>query len=115
MSRSSDAATTVAQRTFQCGGEAVVLTLSAPTLDGQDYRCAYRIAWPDGPVDSYAFGVDGVQAIYVALQKAHIELIQDAAARGKPLTWLDQGDLMLPLPPGMSIEDVLQPPSVSSA
>ncbi len=47
------------------------------------------------PVDRYAYGIDGVQALGLALEMARAEL--EAAGRGGgAVTWLGGADLGLP-------------------
>src|SRR5690348_11910435 len=52
----------------------VVLRFLRPEPDGDDYRCAYEIIWPDRVRNSYAMGIDAVQALLLAMQTAHVEL-----------------------------------------
>ncbi|WP_338722630.1 hypothetical protein [Devosia sp. XK-2] len=45
-----------------------------PEQDGSAWRCRYEIDWPRGMRKSFGQGVDGAQAIIIALQKVGAEL-----------------------------------------
>ncbi len=42
----------------------------APQPDGNDWRCSYQLEWDGGVADSYAMGVDSLQALTLALKSA---------------------------------------------
>jgi hypothetical protein len=92
----------VAERSFMAAAGAVRLQVLAPIPDEGDWRCDFKIAWAGRESSGYAMGVDAVQALFLALQKAHIELLTSAEGRRDELRWLEMEDLGLPLPPGMT-------------
>ncbi len=57
----------IAEREFCCGAGAAHIRVFAPQPDGRDWRCDYEIAWPGRPRRSYAMGVDGFQALQLAM------------------------------------------------
>jgi hypothetical protein len=77
-------------------GAEVVLRFHKPEPDGESYRCAYQIDWPDRQRESHGFGVDAVQALIIAMQMAHAELLTSAEGKSGALSWLGQADLGLP-------------------
>jgi len=92
----------IAGRDLEIGGRAAVrLELGKPRrMRGHtDYYCPFRISGLGRTRTSYACGVDPIQAIQLALQKAAVILTTSAEARGGQLTWLgERGDFGLPLP-----------------
>ena len=100
----------IAERVFASGEKTVRLQIFSPTPHSADARCAFKLVGPQGEIDGHAFGVDAVQALQLALQKAHIMLLSDSAYAS--VRWLDQQDLGLPLPIGLTVDDVLQAKSV---
>ncbi len=67
------------------------------------------MAWPDGIRKSYAFGVDSVQALTLAMQKAHVDLLASPQSESGLLTWLGMREFHLPLPANVKPEDFAQP------
>ena len=97
---------TFIERRFEIGGKAVVLRFMRPERDGDDcYRCHYRITWPDRERNFFGFGVDEVQALYVAMHNAHADLLASPEGRAGLLTWLGQQDLGLPLAGSVTPDD----------
>ena len=91
------------ERTFEYhtaeGLRQVRLTLSVPKPDRArraGWRCRVRIAGLDRGVDQYAYGVDGVQALVLALEMARVILRTTPLPDGARLTWLDDDDLGIP-------------------
>ncbi|MCC7266453.1 MAG: hypothetical protein IT546_03820 [Caulobacteraceae bacterium] len=91
------------ERRFEIAGDPVYLRLEPPEPWDKDFICRYTITWPDGAHAGHAGGVDGLQALQLALQGAHLNLL---GLRGTqlegPVTWLGSVDLGLPLPAGMA-------------
>ena len=86
-----------ARRVFQSpAGKAVVVTLGVPQpVPGSDWGCALQITGLDTAWrrPKYVFGVDGLQALYLAMQGAGIAL----ESANVPLEWLGQSeDLGMP-------------------
>lgn len=85
------------ERRFDRGEEQVIARFHAPTLaPGGEYQCRWEIEWPEGTQRRHACGIDGVQALMLAMRSAHGDLTASAAYRAGALTYLDQGDLDLP-------------------
>ncbi len=85
------------ERHFELGDNAtVVLRFLRPEPDGGDYRCDYKITLPDRERSSYAMGIDAVQALLLAMQKAHAELQVSPEYKAGRLRYLGEGDLGLP-------------------
>ncbi|MES2835758.1 MAG: hypothetical protein V4707_13730 [Pseudomonadota bacterium] len=73
------------------------MRFSAPTLaPGGEFECWCFIEWPDKPRRFYACGVDGVQALMLAMRTAHSELLESDAYQAGRLNLFDQSDLDLP-------------------
>jgi hypothetical protein len=84
------------------GARDVLLSIGkpAPFPDSPqgDWYCPWTIEGPDRSHEHHAGGVDGVQALLMAISAIRAEL-QVMATRGK-LTWLDHEDLGLDLVSG---------------
>ncbi len=94
------------ERQFELGdGATVVLRFLRPEPDGNDYRCDYKIVWPDRERSAYAMGVDAVQALLLAMQRAHMDLLVSPERKAGSLLYLGERDLGLPLPPSSRPED----------
>ena len=50
------------------------IRLFQPVEDSTSWRCRYEIDWPGRPRQSDGYGVDGVQALVLSLQKIGSEL-----------------------------------------
>jgi hypothetical protein len=83
----------------------VTVCFQRPVPDEHDFRCSYEIVWPDRLQASKAFGVDPVQALLLAMQKVHIQLLTSSESRAGRLRYLGERDLGLPLPSSVSAED----------
>jgi|ERR1700677_286013 len=91
---------------FELGEAAeVIARFGRPVPEGEDYRCEYTIAWPSRTLTSFALGVDGVQALILSMQQAHLELLVSDEARSSQLRWLESEELGLPLPRSVTPED----------
>ncbi len=94
----------VAERYFEARkGDAeeyeVILRIGAPVRDSRpegDWYCPYQILGVQQSRISEAYGVDALQALLLALEKAKSELAFSARVNGFRLTWLDQEDWGLP-------------------
>lgn len=84
-------------RVFQIDGRNVECRFFQPQEDGGDYLCRYIIDFPDKPRKSQGYGVDAVQALLLAMKKAHVELLVMRDKVGRRIEWLDQENLGLPL------------------
>lgn len=84
-------------RQFTVDGEMVDCHFFKPESYGQDYRCRYEIMWLDRPRSRWVCGVDEVQALLLAMQAAHTDLLIARKDDGLQISWLDQDSLGLPL------------------
>lgn len=107
MNRSNQDGIVIARRSFELDGRegAVILTVFAPELydNGRDWCCTYRVEGLSRKVERRVGGVDGVQALDLALKNMAMFLYSMPETREGRLTWLHQGrgDLGLPMPEGM--------------
>ncbi len=94
-----------ASRVFKTGNEEIICSFYMPTVDGSDFKCEYHIRSGEKVEKSYACGVDEVQALILAMQKAHVDLLASDRYQICGLNWLGLRDLHLPLPPGVKVDD----------
>ncbi|HEX4197843.1 MAG TPA: hypothetical protein VHZ26_10405 [Caulobacteraceae bacterium] len=92
-------------RTFELGGEQIPCSFERPVADGNDYRCDYQIVFPKRQQRGHAYGVDELQALLLAMQRAHVDLLSAPERRECMLLWLDHEDLGLPLPNNLEASD----------
>jgi hypothetical protein len=86
-----------AERLLSLNNQRVVVRVFAPTLErGGEYRCAWQIEWPNRTGRLAACGIDGIQALMLALRSLHSDLVESDEYRTGQLTYLDQHDLDLP-------------------
>jgi hypothetical protein len=81
------------------GGRCIEVLLYSPVEDGQDYRCKYEIKEQDQLRESYAIGVDSLQALILALQKLGADITFSEYGKARRLYWNNQNDdlgLLLP-------------------
>ena len=85
------------ERTYSLGGTVLNCRFYCPVFDGQDFSCRYDITWPDGPRSRNVVGVDSIQALLLAMQAMHSDLILRRERDGLDVKWLDGTELGLPL------------------
>lgn len=86
------------ERIFRSGDDVIAARFLHPTLEpGGEYQCRWMILWPDRVQQRYACGVDGIQALMLALKTVHAELMDSDLYKSGTLTLHDQHDLDLPL------------------
>jgi hypothetical protein len=94
------------EQKFELGKTAcVVVRFGRPAADGDAFACEYKIVWPARVHSSRAWGLDQVQALILAMEKAHVELLASDAARSGQLRWAASGDFGLPLPSSVNPKD----------
>jgi len=77
----------------------VLARFGKPVRGRRDFRCEFQIAGLlDKPIAGQGFGVDGVQALELAMQAATIELLSSRAYQSGRLTFFGSHDLRMPLP-----------------
>jgi len=64
----------------------------------RDWYCVYRISGPDHHRRFASCGIDGVQALQLAVAAVGAELLAINKKLGGTLRWLDQKDLGFPIP-----------------
>ena len=84
-------------RVYKVDGNDVECRFFPPEQDRGDYLCRYEIDLPNKPIASRAYGVDQVQALLLAMQKAHVELLVMRDKLGRRVEWLDDENLGLPI------------------
>jgi hypothetical protein len=88
----------IAQRVFdRSDGGVVVVSIGAPQPfeDGRDFYCPYQIEGLSAPRESRAGGVDGIQALTLALQKVATDLYLSEEWKSGTLRYLGSRDLDL--------------------
>jgi len=88
----------ILERTFNIGSESIRLEVDQPRPDGDDFRCEFRLQGAGLAREAYGMGVDSIQALLLALQHAHLDLLAHRRDTGLPVEWLEMRDLGLPLP-----------------
>jgi hypothetical protein len=83
----------------------VIVRVARPVADDRAFRCDFEIVWPDRTCVSHAFGEDEMQALFLALQGIHVELLASPEGKRGELTWLGMSDLHLPLPSSATRDD----------
>ncbi|MBB5716783.1 DUF6968 family protein [Sphingomonas aerophila] len=63
-----------------------------------EYRCAWTLTWAGETKSHSAHGIDGVQALLLAMRVVHTELVDSESYRAGRFTYLQQRDLDLPPP-----------------
>src|SRR4051812_17329392 len=69
----------------------VEVRLFEPVDENGMWVCSYEIDWPTGTKKSSGAGVDGIQAIILALQKIGIELYTSSFHENGELIWEKPG------------------------
>jgi hypothetical protein len=88
-----------ARRRLESTHGPVEVIMRVPVPDGDDYRCDYVIEGPRTHITSHALGIDGFQALEMALQKIGTDLLFSEEGQTGALRWLDDpGDVGFPLP-----------------
>lgn len=79
----------------------VTLRVAAPERDplpGGDWRCRYAVLGLGDPVLRYAYGVDTLQALQLAMAGLANHVRAQAVELGAELSWIGGEDLGLPKP-----------------
>lgn len=84
-------------RVFKIDGGNVECRFFRPQKDGDDYLCRYTIDFPDKPRTSQGYGVDAIQALLLAMKKAHVELLVVRDKMERQVEWLEDENLGLPI------------------
>lgn len=85
------------EREFELDGGGLLVRFHAPfKAPGGEFQCRYSIGWPEQEVRGAACGLDGVQALMLAMRTVHTELVESDGYKDGRLTWCNQADLDLP-------------------
>lgn len=84
-------------REFEVDGEQVECRFYQPEKAEVDFLCRYRIEWPEGAKEKKTYGVDQVQALLLAMQNAHAELLFAREKEKRRVEFLEDENLSLPL------------------
>jgi hypothetical protein len=84
-------------RTIQVDGQDVSCRFFRPEPDGSSFQCRFEIDWPEGRRSKAAGGIDEVQALLLAMQRAHTDLLAARENDGREVSWLDERTLGLPI------------------
>jgi hypothetical protein len=71
-----------ASRVVEVDGQTVTCRFFRPEPDGRDFVCRQEVDWPEGMRSRRVYGVDEVQALLLAMQSAHADLLGAPAVRG---------------------------------
>jgi hypothetical protein len=85
------------RRVFTVDGREVVCRFFWPEPDRGDFSCRYEIDWPEGARGRSIPGVDEVQALLLAMQTAHLDLLLARKDTGRLVSWMDETRLGLPI------------------
>lgn len=87
------------ERRFEIEGQELLIQFQVPFLaPGGEFQCHWTIDWPTQKRSRYTCGIDGVQALMLAMRTVHSELLESEAYRNGKLTYLEETDLDLPAP-----------------
>lgn len=85
----------------------VTIPIERPFPDAQDFKCRYKIEWPEGTQQGYSMGIDAIQALILPLHHLAVEINFSGYAKNKQLVWLEpEGGFGLPLPPNLTEKEV---------
>ena len=92
------------ERRFDLGDQEVAARFHVPVLapggecqcPGGEYQCRCQIKWPSRQQERYASGIDGLQALMLAMRVVHNTLMESEEYLAGTLTYLGQDDLDLP-------------------
>lgn len=91
--------TVFVERRFALAGQEIIARFHLPVPGPTgDYVCRWTILWPGRERRGSGAGIDGVQALTLAMRAAHSELIAGETVASGPVTWLGERDLGLPPP-----------------
>jgi hypothetical protein len=77
----------IAMRKLSFGSEEVTVVLGMPQpVEDSDFLCPYEISYSGHTRKGYAIGVDGVQAIQLAMKKIASDLLHLSTASGIPIS-----------------------------
>jgi hypothetical protein len=85
------------ERRFELDDGTLVVRFFAPSqAPGGEFECHYAIGWPEQEVCRHACGLDGLQALMLAMRTVHSDLTESDAYKAGRLRWCEQANLDLP-------------------
>ena len=85
------------ERVFESASGEVLARFEAPyRAEGGEYRCRWHLVWEGGQRSTEIAGLDGVQALMLAMRNLHAVLTDSDEYREGSLTYIGQRDLDLP-------------------
>jgi hypothetical protein len=75
----------------------VLIGAPTPIPDSPDFFCPYQVVGLDDPTVRYTEGVDGAQALYLAMESVGTLLASTVEARTGQLTWYGESALGFPV------------------
>lgn len=85
------------ERELSCAGQPMLVRFYQPVqMPTTEYKCEYEIMWPNRTRRRHAFGVDGIQALILAMGIVHVELTISDYYKDGQLTYYDSVNLDLP-------------------
>jgi hypothetical protein len=85
-------ATRVLKLRRSAGNIDVPIRIFAPEQQEVDWACRLEVDWPDGKFEIAARGIDGVQALHLALQLVGAQIYSSAHHASGKLAWLEPGN-----------------------
>jgi hypothetical protein len=90
------------QRVVEVDGQDVACRFFKPEADRGDFFCLFEVDWPEGARSRRIYGVDEVQALILAMQSAHTDLLVARKDYGRKVSFLGKRRL------GFPVADVLR-------
>lgn len=85
------------ERRFDSGDGIITARFLQPQLaPGGEFQCQWVIEWPDRVQQRYACGIDGIQALTLAMRTVHTELKESDLYKSGKLTFENGYNLDLP-------------------
>ncbi|RLJ40754.1 hypothetical protein BCF46_3324 [Litoreibacter meonggei] len=88
-------------RVYQIDGQDVECRFFQPKKDRGDYLCRYEIDLQGKPRIFHGYGVDQVQALLLAMQNAHVDLLVLRDRSRRRVEWFGDENLGLPIADGI--------------
>jgi hypothetical protein len=70
---------------------AIAVSIHAPVEADRCWECRFEIDWPSGKITQIVRGFDGVQALYLTMQRIALELYGSAYHQAGTLLWQKAG------------------------
>ena len=98
------------ERQFESGDTIITARFPTPFLaPGGEYQCRWSIQWPDRLQQRHTCGIDGIQALLLAMRTVHTDLVLSGLYTSGRLTYLGEYDLDLPT--GYGDDPIYTPPA----